>query len=77
MAQNLKNLSTKLAAGAAGAAGQLSATTTAEMQGVAAILEVLALRPDLARPIMALAFSKQKAPFNPSEPAGHNQVTPG
>lgn len=64
MAQKMSDLATKKLSAAANVATQMGGgTTTAEVQGIAEILKVLAARPDLAFPIMKLCDQTKTLPI--------------
>ncbi len=78
MALPLSTIAARISANAAAVAAACSpAITTAEAQGLVLVLQALGRRPDVFDQIIALAFSRQVSPTDPSPPAGTNQVTGG
>lgn len=79
MAKSLSTLAAGLINGTqATIGGAMSPTATAaEVQGLGLVLQALARRPDFSDNVLALAFSRQVSPTDPSPPTGTNQVLPG
>ncbi len=64
MAQKFSDLSGKSRTAAANVATQMGGgTTTAEAAGIAEVLKVMSLRPDLAHPILALCDQTKTLPI--------------
>jgi hypothetical protein len=78
MAISLSTAASRMSATAAAVATAMaSGTTTAEAQGLALVLQALSRRPDVFDQVLALAFSRQVSPTDPSPPAGTNQILGG